>query len=43
MERVTDVAKWFLSHESMTPKKIQKLCYYAQGSYSCAIIDIEDI
>lgn len=31
---VFDVAKFFLSKSSMTNKKIQKLCYYAQGWYS---------
>jgi len=24
-----DIARWFLSQEKMTPKKLQKLCYYA--------------
>ena len=33
-----EVAKWFLSHASMTHKKIQKLCYYAQAWY-CALYD----
>lgn len=28
---VLEVAKWFLSKESMTPKKLQKLTYYAQA------------
>lgn len=28
MASVFDVAHWFLSKESMTPKKVQKLCYY---------------
>lgn len=28
---VYDVADWFLSKESMTPKKLQKLCYYAEA------------
>lgn len=28
MITVFDVADWFLSKESMTPKKLQKLCYY---------------
>ena len=28
---VMDVAKTFLCKESMTPKKLQKLCYYAQA------------
>lgn len=26
---VYDVAEWFLHKESMSPKKLQKLCYYA--------------
>ena len=26
---VSNVAKWFLSKESMTPKKLQKIVYYA--------------
>lgn len=28
---IFDIAKWFLSKESMRHKKIQKLCYYAQA------------
>ena len=28
---VFDVANWFLSKSEMTPKKLQKLCYYAQA------------
>lgn len=28
---IFDVANWFLSKESMTHKKLQKLCYYAQA------------
>lgn len=31
MEKITDVAKYFLSKEKMTHKKLQKLCYYAQA------------
>lgn len=31
MESVFDIAKWFLNKESMTHKKLQKLCYYAQA------------
>ena len=31
MVNVIDVAHWFLSKESMTHKKLQKLCYYAQA------------
>lgn len=27
------IAKWFLSKESMSPKKIQKLVYYAYSWY----------
>ena len=28
MADIFDVAEWFLSRASMTPKKLQKLCYY---------------
>ena len=28
MPSIFDIADWFLSKEPMTPKKIQKLCYY---------------
>ena len=28
MATIFDVADWFLSKEAMTPKKLQKLCYY---------------
>lgn len=28
---VFDVADWFLTHEAMTHKKLQELCYYAQA------------
>ena len=38
MISVFDVAQWFLSKESMTHKKLQKLCYYAQAWY-CALFD----
>lgn len=38
MENVHDIAKWFLSKDSMTHKKVQKLCYYAQAWY-CALYD----
>lgn len=31
MHTVFDVANWFLAKESMTHKKLQKLCYYAQA------------
>ncbi len=31
---ILDVAKAFLTISSMTPKKLQKLCYYAQGWYA---------
>lgn len=37
MESVYDVAKWFLDKQSMTHKKIQKLCYYAQA-WHCALL-----
>lgn len=35
---VYDVAKWFLNKSSMTHKKLQKLCYYAQA-WHCALLD----
>ena len=38
MRTVFDVAEWFLSKASMTNKKLQKLCYYAQAWY-CALYD----
>ena len=38
MGSVKDIAKWFLSKGSMTHKKVQKLCYYAQAWY-CALYD----
>ena len=38
MENIHDIAKWFLCHESMTHKKLQKLCYYSQAWY-CALYD----
>ncbi len=38
MVDVKDVANWFLSHEPMTHKKLQKLCYYAQAWY-CTLYD----
>jgi uncharacterized phage-associated protein len=38
MENVKDIAKWFLSKESMSHKKLQKLCYYSQAWY-CALYD----
>ena len=38
MENVRDIANWFLSHGSMTHKKVQKLCYYAQAWY-CTLYD----
>lgn len=28
MANIMDVSRWFLSKDSMSPKKIQKLCYY---------------
>lgn len=31
MEEISEVAKYFLSKGSMTHKKLQKLCYYAQA------------
>ena len=38
MVNVNDVAKWFLSRESITHKKLQKLCYYAQA-WHLALLD----
>lgn len=38
MENVRNIADWFLSQDSMTHKKLQKLCYYAQAWY-CALYD----
>lgn len=38
MQSVNNVAKWFLNKQSMTHKKVQKLCYYAQAWY-CALYD----
>lgn len=31
LEKITEVAKYFLSKEALTHKKLQKLCYYAQA------------
>lgn len=33
MYDIREVAKEVLTHDSMTQKKLQKLCYYAQGWY----------
>lgn len=33
MYSAEDIAKWFLGQESMSPKKIQKLVYYAYAWY----------
>lgn len=33
MENIYSVARYFLSKESMSHKKLQKLCYYAQAWY----------
>ena len=38
MERMLDVAHWFLGKSAMSHKKLQKLCYYAQAWY-CALKD----
>lgn len=35
---IVDVAAWFLLKESMTHKKIQKICYYAEA-WSEALLD----
>lgn len=37
MGSVINVAHWFLTKSSMTHKKLQKLCYYAQ-SWHCALL-----
>lgn len=43
MNTVFDVSNWFLSKESMTHKKLQKLCYYAQAwSYAICPEPISD-
>ena len=40
---VFEVANWFLNKESMTHKKLQKLCYYAQAwFYALKDIKLED-
>ena len=41
MLSIFDVANWFLSKESMTPKKLQKLCYYYKA-WGLALYD-EDL
>ena len=33
MNTIQQIAQWFLSKESMTHKKLQKLCYYAKAWY----------
>lgn len=33
MESIYDVARYFLSKEPMSHKKLQKMCYYAQAWY----------
>ena len=38
MYKADNVAKWFLCHQTMTHKKLQKLCYYAQA-WHCALYD----
>lgn len=37
--RTNDVVRWFLSQESMSPKKLQKLLYYA---YSWGLVFLND-
>ena len=40
---VFEIADWFLSKESMTHKKLQKLCYYAQAwTYALKDFRLED-
>ena len=41
MANVSDIANWFLSKASMTPKKLQKLCYYYKA-WGLALYD-EDL
>jgi len=38
VKNVREIANWFLYKESMTHKKLQKLCYYAQAWY-CTLYD----
>lgn len=38
MKNVLDVANWFLNKDSMTHKKVQKLCYYSQA-WHLALLD----
>lgn len=40
MKTVFELADWFLSKESMTPKKLQKLVYYAYA-WGLALLDEE--
>lgn len=42
MNDIYDVAKWFLAKKSMTPKKLQKLCYY-YVAWGYALLDREVI
>lgn len=37
---IKDIARWFLSKEAMTQKKLQKLCYYAVA-WGWALMDRE--
>lgn len=38
---IIDVAKWFLNKESMSHKKLQKLCYYAYAWFLVFFNDID--
>lgn len=38
MKTVFDIANWFLGKNSLTLKKLEKLCYYSQAWY-CALYD----
>ena len=40
--KALDIANWFLSKESMSPKKIQKLVYYAYSWYLTLMNDSEE-
>lgn len=35
MEKITDIAKWFINETSSDPLKLQKLLYFAQGMSFC--------
>jgi uncharacterized phage-associated protein len=41
--RILEVSKWFLAKESMSNKKLQKLCYYAYAWYLVFFNDLESL